>query len=132
MAFHGSENSSHRDNNILTHISDFLTEDPISITSAQVLDLRSCRKSPSPGADATKPKYQLITPTSVVYFKFGLTDNEICAEIVSFMVAEILQVPVTKTFLAIYKSEIGVASCDNRSDVYLSFTRDRAAFPFNI
>ena len=99
-------------NNILNLVSDYLSETPVQITSSTVLDLRSLRQSPSPASDATKPKYQLVSASGTLYFKFGLTDNEICAEIVSAILADILAVPVAKTCLAYYKNTLGVVSED--------------------
>jgi hypothetical protein len=78
----------------------------------KVINLMPHRRSPSPGADATKPKYQLTTPSGNVYFKFGLTENEICAELMSYHIAGLLEIPVAKTAVALYKNSIGIASWD--------------------
>jgi len=90
----------------------FITTDLNNVGINQIIDLRHHRKSPSPGADATKPKYQLITPSGLIYFKFGLTENEICAEIISHYVATLLEIPVAKVALAKYKNSLGIASWD--------------------
>ena len=98
--------------NLLTKARKFLTEDIVEITEQQILNMVAYRRSPSPGADATKPKYQLITPTGVIYFKFNLTENEICAEITSYHAAHALDIPAAQTRLALYKDTLGVASWD--------------------
>jgi hypothetical protein len=78
----------------------------------QILDLNEYRRSPSPGIDASRPKYHITTPEGDIYFKFQLTNNEICAEIVAYQLAENLDIPAAKTCLSIYKENIGIASYD--------------------
>lgn len=88
----------------------YLLEDLESVDINSVVDLKYYRKSPNLGAEATKPKIQLVIPNGIVYFKFGLTDNEICAEILAYHLAILLNISVAKTALAWYKDTIGVAS----------------------
>lgn len=78
----------------------------------QILNLNEYRRSPSPGAEASRPKYHITTPDGEVYFKFQLTNNEICAEIAAYKLALNLKIPVAKTCLSKYKENIGIASYD--------------------
>ena len=78
----------------------------------QILNLNEYRRSPSPGVEASRPKYQITTPEGEIYFKFQLTGNEICAEIVAAQLAENLSIPIAKTVLSKYKNNIGIASYD--------------------
>ena len=78
----------------------------------QILNLNEFRRSPSPGADASRPKYQITTPSGEIYFKFQLTNNEICAEITAYQLAVNLDIPAAKTSLSKYKENIGIASYD--------------------
>jgi len=78
----------------------------------QILNLNEYRRSPSPGVEASRPKYQITTPEGEIYFKFQLTGNEICAEIVATQLAENLNIPIAKTVLSKYKNNIGIASYD--------------------
>ena len=87
-----------------------LTGDLENVTLNSVVDLKHYRKSPNVGADATKPKIQLITPSGPIYFKFGLTENEVCAEIISYYLATTLDIRAAKTALAWYKDSLGIAS----------------------
>jgi len=80
--------------------------------SGQILDLNEFRRSPSPGIEASRPKYHITTPEGEIYFKFQLTGNEICAEIISYQLAEQLNIPAAKTCLSQYKNNIGIASYD--------------------
>jgi hypothetical protein len=80
--------------------------------SKYILNLTEYRRSPSPGAEASRPKYHITTPEGEIYFKFQLTNNEICAEIVAYQLAESLNIPVAKTFLSKYKENTGIASYD--------------------
>lgn len=80
--------------------------------SGKMLDLKEYKISLSPGANASRPKYQITTPRGEVYFKFKMTDNEIGAEIFSYHIAKALNIPVADTCLATYKNEIGIASYD--------------------
>jgi hypothetical protein len=83
-----------------------------SYESEKILDLSEYRRSPSPGAEASRPKYQITAPEGEIYFEFQLTNNEICAEIAAFQLAESLSIPVAKTRLSKYKENIGIASYD--------------------
>ena len=83
-----------------------------SNNSEQILNLNEYRRSPSPGVEASRPKYQITTPAGEIYFKFQLTNNEICAEIVAHQLAESLNIPAAKTCLSKYKDNIGIASYD--------------------
>jgi len=78
----------------------------------QILNLNEFRRSPSPGVEASRPKYQITTPGGEIYFKFQLTNNEICAEIIAYKLAENLNIPVARTCLSKYKENIGIASYD--------------------
>jgi len=78
----------------------------------QILNLNEFRRSPSPGVGASRPKYQITTPEGEIYFKFQLTNNEICAEMVAYLLAKSLDIPAAKTCLAKYKEIIGIASYD--------------------
>jgi len=78
----------------------------------RILNLNEFRRSPSPGVEASRPKYQITTPEGEIFFKFQLTDNEICAEIVAYQLAKNLNIPVAKTLLSKYKENIGIASYD--------------------
>jgi hypothetical protein len=78
----------------------------------QILNLNEYRRSPSPGVEASRPKYQITTPEGEIYFKFQLTNNEICAEIVAYQLALSLNIPAAKTCLSKYKENIGIASHD--------------------
>lgn len=79
---------------------------------SKIIDLREYRISPSPGVNASRPKYQITTPSGDVYFKFKMTDNEIGAELFSYHIAKFLDIQVAMTQLATYKKEIGIASYD--------------------
>ncbi len=80
--------------------------------STDIIRLDSYRRSISPGIEASRPKYQVTTPSGEIYFKFRLTQNEIAAEIFSYHIGKLLSIPVAETHLAIYKDEIGIASYD--------------------
>ncbi len=80
--------------------------------SGKMLDLKEYKISLSPGVSASRPKYQITTPSGEIYFKFKMTDNEIGAEIFSYYIAKALDIPVAITRLATYKNEIGIASYD--------------------
>ena len=84
----------------------------MKIHDKQILNLNEYRRSPSPGAEASRPKYQITTPEGEIYFKFKLTGNEICAEITAAQLAENLGIPAAKTYIAEYKDNIGIVSCD--------------------
>ena len=78
----------------------------------QILNLNEFRRSPSPGVEASRPKYLITTPEGEIYFKFQLTNNEVCAEVIAYQLAENLDIPVAKTCLSKYKENIGIASYD--------------------
>ena len=78
----------------------------------QILNLNEFRRSPSPGVEASRPKYQITTPEGEIYFKFQLTNNEICAEIIASRLAQNINIPAAKTCLSKYKEIIGIASYD--------------------
>jgi hypothetical protein len=78
----------------------------------QILNLNEFRRSPSPGVDASRPKYQITTPEGEIYFKFQLTNNEIYAEIIAYQLAKNLDIPAAKTCLSKYKENIGITSYD--------------------
>jgi len=77
-----------------------------------IVNLDKYRKSPSPGASASRPKYVMDIDGVVAYFKFGLTAKEICAEIFAYHIAVIMGIPVAETRLAVYKQQIGIVSFD--------------------
>jgi len=80
--------------------------------SEKILNLNEFRRSPSPGVEASRPKYQITMPEGEIYFKFQLTNNEICAEIISYQLSGNLNIPAAKTCLSKYKENIGIASYD--------------------
>ena len=80
--------------------------------STKMVNLKEYKISLSPGANASRPKYQITTPSGEVYFKFKMTDNEIGAEIFSYHIAKALNIPVANTCLATYKNKVGIASYD--------------------
>ena len=98
------------DVDILASITRHLTGDLGAVTTNSVVDLKHHRKSPNPGVEATKPKFQLLTPNSQIFFKFGLTDNEICAELLAYHLGTLMNIDVAKTALALYKDVVGIAS----------------------
>jgi len=77
-----------------------------------VVDLSKYKKSMSPGAAASKPKYVIDVDGDIVYFKFRLTAEEVNAEIFAYRIAIAIGIPVALTKLATYKGEIGIASFD--------------------
>jgi len=98
------------DKNTRELVLQYLTEDIVNIDVNSILDLKHYRKSPNLGVEATKPKLQLITPEGQIYFKFNLTANEICAELLAYQLANLLNIKVAKTALAWYKDTVGIAS----------------------
>ena len=78
----------------------------------KILNLNEYRRSPSPGIEAGRPKYLITAPKGDIYFKFQLTNNEICAEILACQIANSLDIPAAKTCLSKYKESIGIASYD--------------------
>jgi len=83
-----------------------------NLSESTLLELSEYRRSLSPGADASKPKYQITTPEGNIFFKFKLSNNEICAEVISYKLAAELGVAAAVTKAARYKKELGVASFD--------------------
>jgi len=83
-----------------------------NLSESAILELSEYRRSLSPGADASKPKYQITTPEANIFFKFKLSNNEICAEVVSYRLAVELGIAAAETRVARYKKELGVASFD--------------------
>ena len=77
-----------------------------------IVDLSKYKKSMSPGAAASKPKYVIDVDGAIAYFKFRLTTEEICAEIFAYRIAVALDIPAAITKLAKYKGDIGIASFD--------------------
>jgi len=90
----------------------FFTESFNDSRICKIINMSNLRRGVSPAGDATKPKYQIVTPSGIVWFKFKLTDNEICAELLSYYIAKLLGVSVAETSLVYYKNEIGIASWD--------------------
>lgn len=80
--------------------------------SNNIVDLSKFRKSPVSAANASRPKYILDTAEGVAYFKFDITTNEICAEILSYEIAKSLQIPCARTYLAKYRNKEGIVSYD--------------------
>lgn len=89
---------------------EYLSIDLDEVTINSIVDLKHYRKSPNLGAKATDRILQLVTPKGQIYFKFGLTDNEMCAELLAYHLANSLDIKVAKTALAWYKDAIGIAS----------------------
>ena len=80
--------------------------------SLTVYKLDKYKRSLSPGATATKPKYVLEVNGKLAYFKFELTEKEICAELLSSKVGKCLGIPIAETFAAEYKGTKGIVSFD--------------------
>ena len=77
-----------------------------------LLKLDQYRISPMPAAGASRPKRCHTTPRGEIYFKFGMTNNEICAELFAYHLAVQLGIAAAETRLAISADELGVASHD--------------------
>jgi len=108
--------------------------DVVYPSDAELLDMEQFRRSPNRGSGATRPKRNYTTPQGEVYFKFGLIDNEICAELFAYAIGTQLGLPMAVTRLA--KSDIvfGVASYDNggyseMSDEYGYSVKDFIGIP---
>ncbi|MCL2603287.1 MAG: phosphatidylinositol 4-kinase [Defluviitaleaceae bacterium] len=84
----------------------------LSIPDETLLDLSHYRKSLNRGAGASRPKRVYTSPRGEVYFKFDLTNNEICAELFAYALAIQLDIPVAETKLARSDMLMGVASYD--------------------
>ena len=78
----------------------------------ELLELDKYRRSPMPIAGASRPKRCYTTPSGEIYFKFGLTTNELCAEMFAFSIGKQLGISVAKTRFAISCDELGIASYD--------------------
>jgi len=78
----------------------------------ELLDLDRHRRSPNRGAGASRPKRNYTSPQGEIYFKFGLTKNEICAELFAYDLAKQLGIDVAETRLAKSAETLGVASYD--------------------
>ena len=79
----------------------------------ELLKLDSYRMSPNRGAGASRPKRNYTSPQGEIYFKFGITNNEICAELFAYDLAVQLDIDVAVTRLAMASGVLGVASYDN-------------------
>ena len=77
-----------------------------------LLDLDQYRRSPNRGAGASRPKRNYTSPQGEIYFKFGITTNEICAELFAYDLAEQLDIDLAVTRLAKSNLDLGVASYD--------------------
>lgn len=77
-----------------------------------LLDFSHYRTSLNRGAGASRPKRVYTSPRGEIYFKFGLTNNEICAELFAYALAVKLNIPVAETRLARSGALMGVASYD--------------------
>ena len=85
----------------------------INHPETELLALDNYRPSPNRGAGASRPKRNYTSPHGEVYFKFGITNNEICAELFAYSLAKQLGVDVAVTRLAKAGGVLGVASYDN-------------------
>jgi len=79
----------------------------------ELLDIEWYSRSPNRGAGATRPKRSYTSQLGEVYFKFGLTNNEICAELFAYAIGKQLNVPLAVTRLAKSDITLGIASYDN-------------------
>jgi hypothetical protein len=86
---------------------------PLHPSETELLTLDNYRRSPNRGAGASRPKRNYTSPYGEIYFKFDITDNEICAELFSYNLAKQLDLNVAVTRLAIANGIKGVASYDN-------------------
>jgi hypothetical protein len=77
-----------------------------------LLVLDNYRKSPAMLAGASRPKRCYTTPSGDLYFKFGITNNEICAELFSYNIARQLDIEVAEVRLSQAGSVTGVSSHD--------------------
>ena len=81
-------------------------------SATELLDLDNYRKSPNRGADASRPKRNYTSPQGEIYFKFDMTNNEICAELFAYDLAKRLGLDAAVTRLAKSGAVLGVASYD--------------------
>jgi len=77
-----------------------------------MLELDQFRKSPNRGAGASRPKRNYTSPQGEIYFKFNLTNNEVCAELFAYDLAKQLGISVAETRLAKSGDVLGIASYD--------------------
>jgi hypothetical protein len=89
-----------------------LFNDVLLASETELLELDQYPKSPNRGASASRPKRSFTSPHGEVYFKFGLTNNEICAELFSYELAKQLKIKAARTRLARAGLDLGVASYD--------------------
>ena len=80
---------------------------------AELLALDNYRMSPNRGAGASRPKRNYTSPQGEIYFKFNISNNEICAELFAYDIAKQLGIDVAVTRLAQAGGVMGVASYDN-------------------
>ena len=85
----------------------------INHSETEPFALDNYRRSPNRGAGASRPKRNYTSPQGEIYFKFGITNNEICAELFSYDLAKQLEIDVAVTRLAEAGGVVGVASHDN-------------------
>jgi hypothetical protein len=85
---------------------------PLEVAGNKRLSLETYTKSLNPGATATKPKRVYATPEGDAYFKYGMTSNEICAELFTCAVARALNIAVAETRLAYAAGGFGILSND--------------------
>jgi hypothetical protein len=78
----------------------------------EMLDLDIYRWSQNRGAGASRPKRNYTSPQGEIYFKFDMTNNEICAELFSYDIAKRLGLDTAVTRLAKSGTVLGVASYD--------------------
>jgi len=84
----------------------------ILVPVTELLDLDSYRRSPNRGAGASRPKRNYTSPQGEIYFKFDMTNNEICAELFAYDLAKHLGLDTAVTRLAKSGAVLGVASYD--------------------
>ena len=82
-------------------------------SETELLALDNYRKSPNRGASASRPKRSYTSAQGEIYFKFDITNNEICAELFAYDLAKQLDIDVAVTRLAEAGGVVGVASYDN-------------------
>jgi hypothetical protein len=109
----GNSTDSNISNNISLGIPDGIPNGISNLSDETVmLELSQFRRSPTPGASASRPKRCFTTPSGEVYFKFDITNNEICAELFAYHIGNRLGISMAKTRLARYKNGLGIASYD--------------------
>ena len=78
----------------------------------ELLKLEQYRRSPNRGAGASRPKRSYTSPQGEIYFKFDITNNEMCAELFAYDLAKQLGIDIAVTKLANDGKVLGVASYD--------------------